>query len=110
MTQQLSLFGNTLDRQANQWAETQARQQGVRNEAREARNQNYRAWFRSRAHEFGGVNDKNRAQITAEAAEYGKRAAEHVYRRNGYTPCTGLTCQNLVSPGYKLCPRCTPTR
>lgn len=122
--QQQTLFGDRYAEAKNRrWAEIAARKAAIKREARQARDDAYRAWFRSRAREFNGVNDRNRAQITAESIEYGRRAAEHVYLRHGYTVCgadvvevmhdentreiTGK-CPALVSPGFTACPDHTP--
>lgn len=123
MTQQMSLFGDRVaEGKARMWQEIRERQAAVRKEARQARDEAFRAWFRQRAKEFGVVNAKTRPIITEEAIEFGKRAAYAVYRRHGYTDCTGVDavwypeenvhmpepCERLASPGFTTCPDHTP--
>lgn len=62
------------------------------------------------ARERGGINDRTREAIFAEATQAGRAAAEAVYLANGYTRCSdpqGFDCQRLASPGYGSCPFCT---
>lgn len=59
------------------------------------------------ARERGGINDRTRTGIFAEAEARAQKAREQVFINAGYGRCQSTTpmCPALTTPGYKYCPK-----
>lgn len=75
-------------------------QKSVHRMAREAADSAYRTAFFERAKEIGGVTDKTRSQLDAEATLVAEVVRLGIYELHGYRACG---CGSMVNPRFATC-------